>query len=68
MKPACAQVIAELPIETADGIFLARYSEVGLASLDFPDRSRAQAPAVASPSETIQRWHRETAAALKAIL
>ena len=62
MKPKVENQIVEFTISTPDGQFIARYSEKGLAGLDFP--SRRQAEAVASASPQIRRWHRMTVAAL----
>ncbi len=60
----------ELPIATADGEFIARYSEKGLSEISFPkakrNSSRAVKPRVV-PAQ-ILRWHGTTAKALKAIL
>jgi len=59
----------ELPVVTADGEFIARYSEKGLAELNFPvgrASSRAVKPRVV-PTQ-ILRWHNTTAKALKTIL
>ena len=71
----------ELPVSTRDGQFVARYSEKGLAELDFPScealvaptrlaevgrrRKRSEGGRVPAP---IRRWHRATAAALKNVL
>lgn len=62
--------LIELPAATSDGIFLARYSEKGLAGLAFPKVGRASARAVNSKQIPlpILRWHRVTAAALKTVL
>jgi O-6-methylguanine DNA methyltransferase len=61
----------KLPIFTSDGQFIARYSEKGLAELDFPSREALVAPKRSEggrvPTKT-RRWHRATAAALKTIL
>ena len=60
----------KLAIATADGEFIARYSEKGLAELNFPLVRRASPRAAKkrnSPAN-IRGWHRLTAAALKAIL
>src|SRR5208283_2771971 len=57
------------PIPTRDGQFVARYSEKGLAELNFPV-GRASPRAVkqnAVPAE-IRAWHRTTETALKHIL
>jgi methylated-DNA-[protein]-cysteine S-methyltransferase len=67
----------ELPIATSDGIFLAHYSEKGLAGLDFPNADGLVAPkhsrngrAVNSKQIPLQilRWHRATTEALKQVL
>jgi O-6-methylguanine DNA methyltransferase len=69
----------ELPIPTRDGQFTARYSEKGLAGLNFPKSGRAELPLgqVArqrSPAKQneipsrIRAWHRLTETALKHIL
>jgi O-6-methylguanine DNA methyltransferase len=60
----------ELPISAPDGIFVARYSEKGLAGLNFPKAGRAASRAakreLAPPK--IRQWHRTTEAALKTVL
>ncbi len=65
--------LVELPVTTSDGIFLAHYSEQGLAGLDFPNADGLMAPvarAVNSKQIPLQilRWHRVTTEALKSIL
>jgi O-6-methylguanine DNA methyltransferase len=62
--------LVELPISTNAGQFVARYSEKGLAELRFPSVGRASQRAVKpiGISAPIRRWHRATAAALKAVL
>jgi O-6-methylguanine DNA methyltransferase len=61
----------ELPIPTRDGQFIARYSEKGLAGLNFPNAKAYVAPKRSEggpiPSK-IHRWHRMTETALKHIL
>ncbi|MGA2240743.1 MAG: methylated-DNA--[protein]-cysteine S-methyltransferase [Verrucomicrobiota bacterium] len=60
----------KLSIATNTGQFVARYSEKGLAELDFPSVGRASPRAVKSigvPTK-VRRWHRATAAALKNVL
>jgi O-6-methylguanine DNA methyltransferase len=59
----------ELPIYTRDGVFLAHYSEKGLAELDFPNREGLVAPKrkVPVPGKT-RNWHRATETALKKVL
>ncbi len=62
--------LVQLPVSTRDGQFVARYSEKGLAELNFPLVGRASPRAVKSfgiPAP-IRRWHRATTAALKAVL
>jgi methylated-DNA-[protein]-cysteine S-methyltransferase len=59
----------ELPISTRDGVFVAHYSEKGLAELDFPNREGLVAPKRNAPvSVKIKDWHRATEAALKKVL
>jgi O-6-methylguanine DNA methyltransferase len=62
----------KLPIFTSDGQFVARYSEQGLVELDFPATGRVELPPGQDARQrvptTIRRWHRTTAAALKAVL
>ena len=62
---------------TTDGVYLAHYSEKGLAELDFPNRDglvmpnhKANGRAVNSKQVPLQilRWHRFTTEALKAML
>ncbi len=67
--------LIELPITTNDGVFLAHYSENGLAALDFPDADGLVAPQhrrrtvkEKSVPRQIHRWHRVTTDALKKIL
>ena len=60
----------DLPVYTRAGQFIARYSEKGLAELNFPPVGRASSRAV-NPigiPAPIRRWHRATATALKAVL
>jgi O-6-methylguanine DNA methyltransferase len=69
--------VVELPVATGDGIFLAHYSEKGLAGLDFPNPDGLVGPkpgrggrAVNSRQIPLQilRWHRATTGALKQAL
>ena len=66
MKPS----FGALTIRTDAGEFTARYSERGLAELDFPSAKRAPSRAEKreATSTIIRRWHRATEAALKNIL
>ena len=59
----------ELPAATSDGIFLAHYTDRGLAALAFPARQKGRVLS-ANPKVATQvlRWHRLTTAALKAML
>jgi AraC family transcriptional regulator, regulatory protein of adaptative response / methylated-DNA-[protein]-cysteine methyltransferase len=62
--------LVELPIITRDGKFIARYSEKGVAELNFPSVGRASSRAV-KPNNVpakIRAWHRATETALKKIL
>jgi O-6-methylguanine DNA methyltransferase len=63
--------LVELPVPTRDGRFIARYSEKGLAELNFPNAKAFVAPKRSEggtiPSK-IRAWHRTTEAALKNIL
>jgi O-6-methylguanine DNA methyltransferase len=60
----------ELPIATRDGIFLAHYSEKGLAEIDWPKVRQTSSRAAKKeiiPAK-IRGWHRTTETALKKIL
>jgi O-6-methylguanine DNA methyltransferase len=59
----------ELPILTRDGKFMARYSEKGLAELNFPaGRASSRVAKQNGVSAKIHKWHRVTESALKNIL
>jgi O-6-methylguanine DNA methyltransferase len=59
----------ELPIPTPDGQFVARYSEKGLAGLNFPvGRASSRAVKKKIVPAKIRAWHRMTETALKDIL
>ena len=61
--------LIELPAATPEGVFLARYTENGLAKLDFPTANRAwKIAASGRPTPQILRWHRVTTAALLRVL
>jgi O-6-methylguanine DNA methyltransferase len=67
--------LVELPIATDDGVFLAHYSEIGLAELDFPNADGLVTPKRSARTVNskpvplpILRWHRLTTAALKKVL
>jgi O-6-methylguanine DNA methyltransferase len=58
-----------LPITTHDGEFIARYSEKGLAGLDFPSpRSTETKSTNGAVPRQIAGWHRTTIAAIKRAL
>src|SRR5690606_4074800 len=58
-----------LPLETEVGIFHARYTVHGLASLDFPDRNNPHAARVSEkPSPAQQHWHKRTTEAVLSTL
>jgi O-6-methylguanine DNA methyltransferase len=60
----------ELPVVARDGNFIARYSEIGLAELNFPKVGRASARAANKEkiSTKVRGWHHLTEAALKNVL
>ena len=61
--------LIELSISTRDGQFVARYSENGLAELNFPNaKSCSRAAKQNGISVKIKNWHRLTETALKKIL
>jgi O-6-methylguanine DNA methyltransferase len=64
--------LVQLPVVTHDGQFVASYSEKGLAELNFPANGRAGLPPSQDARQRVptkvRRWHRATAAALKAVL
>lgn len=68
MKTKAAHI--ELPIPTSDGVFVAHYSEKGLAEIDWPKAKRATSRAVVTKQVPLQvlRWHRMATDALKKIL
>ena len=61
-----------LPILTPDGEFLAGYSDLGLCSLDFPDRRSAKSTSSGArdvPARSrVDRWHQLTSRALRLAL
>ncbi len=63
--------LIQLPVSTRDGQFVARYSETGLAELNFPKVGTSRCGVRTSqrvvPAK-VRRWHRTTAAALKKAL
>ena len=61
--------LIELPVATGDGVFLAHYSEKGLAALEWPAKKSGRvSSANARASVQILRWHRTVSVALKAVL
>lgn len=57
-----------LIIHTEDGDFVAAYSELGLARLNFPDGEIEQAPSKEAVSSRVREWHELTTKALKQVL
>ena len=57
-----------LPVKTSHGIFAARYSEHGLASLNFPVSKSPKFAREFAATATIRRWHALTTKAVKATL
>jgi O-6-methylguanine DNA methyltransferase len=65
----------ELPVATSAGVFIAHYSEKGLAGLDFPktgpgrrvDQILGKEGTAGLPAQ-ILRWHKATTGALKNVL
>ena len=60
----------ELTVRTRDGQFLARYSENGLAELNFPNGNRTRSKNRQTPiaNRQLKTWHRLAESALKKIL
>ena len=61
----------EFPIDTVEGRFIARYSQHGLAGLDFPRPAKAKRTDKISPavlSRSVKAWHRLAAQALGRML
>jgi O-6-methylguanine DNA methyltransferase len=58
--------LTSLPIKTADGAFVAQYSDAGLVRLDFPGGGK---PIKAAPTTAaMQRWHGGTSRGVRRIL
>ena len=70
MKPSARdpEIISQLPIPTAAGIFCAAYSAKGLARLHFPTGRAAAQAATGKTIAKILNWHAETESALNSIL
>jgi methylated-DNA-[protein]-cysteine S-methyltransferase len=58
----------ELAVSTSAGRFTARYSEKGLAELDFPRRTSSRAATSTNAPAQVRVWHHLTESALKTIL
>ena len=58
--------LTHLPLPTDDGVFVAGYSESGLASLRFPPASPL--PAAGEIAPRVTRWHAQTTRAVQAVL
>jgi O-6-methylguanine DNA methyltransferase len=65
MKSIVRHLVA-LPVETKFGVFVARYSEKGLAELHFPSATKVTF-SVNAPLQ-INRWHKITTLALQQLL
>jgi AraC family transcriptional regulator of adaptative response/methylated-DNA-[protein]-cysteine methyltransferase len=72
INPKMQNELVQFPISTRDGIFMARYSEQGLAGLNFPAHGRADLRTGLGARQNvpaiIRRWHRATTSALKRAL
>lgn len=68
-KSKVEKSLVEIMIPTADGNFVAHYSDKGLAGLNFPKASKSRVLST-NPKVSVQvlRWHRTTAEALKQML
>ncbi|HEV8541515.1 MAG TPA: methylated-DNA--[protein]-cysteine S-methyltransferase [Verrucomicrobiae bacterium] len=60
-------MITKLTIQTSDGDFLATYSERGLKALDFPS-GKARVSGQPTQVAEVSKWHKQTTAAVLAIL
>jgi O-6-methylguanine DNA methyltransferase len=59
----------KLPVKTADGTFIANYSEKGLAGLQFPEDKASREPDETEKSSAkVQGWHRLTVSAVEQTL
>ena len=69
MKTPAKNPLIEISIPTADGNYVAHYSEKGLVELDWPTKKAARVVS-SNPKVPLQilRWHRVTAEALKSVL
>ena len=69
MKAPAKNSLIEISIPTADGNYVAHYSEKGLAELDWPAKKTARVLS-SNPKVPLQilRWHRVTSEALKNVL
>ena len=69
MNSTAASAWVELPIETADGAFVARYSPQGLAGLAFPRRAgRVPSKMKSAAPRGIAAFHQLTTRALERVL
>ncbi len=58
-----------LPISTPEGDFWARYTENGLAGIDFPGRRRAvRSHSTPALPKRVKQWHLQATQALKSVL
>jgi O-6-methylguanine DNA methyltransferase len=68
MSPVAASPLWQLPVPTADGTFVAGYSEAGLCALRFPGDPAGAGARGKEPPAPVVAWHRLTVAALEAAL
>jgi len=69
MKTKTPQTVFSLRIATADGVFPAVYSPLGLCELSFPGRKTGRmAEARPNVPQPIQRWHSLTSQAVERML
>lgn len=54
-----------LPVVTADGVFVAHYSDRGLSGLDFPSARNSGKSSDTKVPDDVRSWHRQTSAAVK---
>src|SRR5438477_3645998 len=68
MKQKNKTEIFELPIQTPDGEFIARYSENGLCALEFPNGNQTRIKNDTQAPDRIRGWHAATRKALTSAL
>ena len=58
----------ELPVTTREGVFVASYTEKGLAGLAFPKRHQRTVAGSSKVPSQVRQWHRATTQTMKAVL